>query len=250
MNSVTKTIAGRTWHWYAAGPADGPPVVLIHGAGGTAMKWAPQIDGLAAGGCCVLALDLPGHGGSSGPPCDTITAYAELVGDWLRALGLDAPGLVGHSMGGAIVQELALQRQPAAWLGLVGTGARLRVHPDMFARLTDAAVPPDYLAAAFGVRPDPVLLAAEGDTWQATDPGVRLADFRACDQFDAIGRLAELSVPAVVIVGREDRMTPVKYSNFLAQEIPGARLVIVEGAGHYVQLEQPDAVTSALLEMV
>lgn len=250
MKSVTRTIAGRTWHWLDSGPADGRPVVFIHGAGGTAMKWVPQLQSLGAAGCHALAPDLPGHGGSDGPPCDSIGAYAELIGGWLNALGLTAAGLVGHSMGGAIVQELALRGQPAAWLGLVGTGARLRVHPDTFARLQDAEVPPDYLAAAFGVRPDPALIAAESDTWQATDPDVRLADFRACDKFDVIGRLGQLSLPTVIIVGREDRMTPVKYSNFLAQEIPGARLVVVEGAGHYVQLEQPEAVTNALLAMV
>lgn len=249
VRSVSQTVAGRQWRWLAAGPADGPPVVLIHGAGGTADKWAPQVAGLAAGGCCVLAPDLPGHGGSDGPAASSITTYAELLGEWLSALGLCSAGLVGHSMGGAIVQEFALQGQPAAWLGLVGTGARLRVHPDTFARLGDTEVPSEYLAAAFGVRPDPDLLAAESETWQTTDPAVRIADFEACDTFDAIGRLSSLHAPTLIVVGREDRMTPVKYAKFLADEINNARLVVIDNAGHYVQLEQPEPVTNALLEM-
>lgn len=249
MKSVSETVAGRKWSWLTAGPEDGPAIVLIHGAGGTSAKWGLQVAGLAAAGCRVFAPDLPGHGGSDGPPAETISACAELLGGWLQALGLDRPGLAGHSMGGAIVQELALQGQSAAWLGLVATGARLRVHPDTLARLGDRDVPSDYLAAAYGVRPDPALLDAEAETWRTTDPAVRIADFEACDAFDAMGRLSAITQPTLVLVGREDRMTPVKFSNYIAQEIPDARLVIIEGAGHYVQLEQPEAVTTALLNM-
>lgn len=249
MKAKTETVGGHRWHWLEAGPPDGPPVVLIHGAGGTGQKWHRQIAGLMAAGCRALAPDLPGHGESEGPGRASIAEYADLVAAWMDALGLRRAGVAGHSMGGAIVLQLALQGAPAAWLGLIATGAKLRVHPSFLARLSERDAPEQFVQALFSSPPDAALVSAERDAWRATDPHVRLGDFQACDRFDVVGQLGGIAQPALVLVGREDKMTPVKFSNYLAHEIPDSRLVIVEGAGHYVQLEQPEAVTAALINM-
>ncbi len=83
-----------------------PPLLLIHGAGGTHMHWPAALRRLADWN--VYALDLPGHGKSPGPGRDSIAAYCDVVYGVIQALGLERAVLAGHSMGGAIVQEFAL----------------------------------------------------------------------------------------------------------------------------------------------
>jgi pimeloyl-ACP methyl ester carboxylesterase len=79
-----------------------------------------------------------------------------------------------------------------------------------------------------------------------TPPAVLHGDFLACDQFDVLPRLGEILSPTLVICGEEDQLTPLKYSRFLAEAIPDARLEKVPKAGHMVMLEQPAAVTTAV----
>ena len=121
----------HTIYYRRSQPADAPnapPLVLIHGAGGTHMHWPGELRRLPT--TTVYALDLPGHGQSGGAGCTTITEYAQAVAAWADALGLPRFILAGHSMGGAIAQMVALrQPQRLAGLILVGTGARLAVSP-------------------------------------------------------------------------------------------------------------------------
>jgi pimeloyl-ACP methyl ester carboxylesterase len=79
---------------------------------------------------------------------------------------------------------------------------------------------------------------------------VTLGDYLACDRFDVRDRLAEIRVPTLVVVGTDDRLTPLRYSRFLAETIPGARLVEIPGAGHFPQLEQPVRVNAAIREFL
>ena len=79
-----------------------------------------------------------------------------------------------------------------------------------------------------------------------TRPAVIHGDFLACDQFDVMERLGEISVPTLVICGTEDQLTPLKYSHFLEQSLSDARMVSVEDAGHMVMLEQPVEVARAV----
>jgi pimeloyl-ACP methyl ester carboxylesterase len=83
-----------------------------------------------------------------------------------------------------------------------------------------------------------------------TRPEVLYGDFLACDQFDVMDRLGEISVPTLVICGTEDQLTPLKYSHFLMESIPEARMVTVESAGHMVMLEQPGEVAQAVKEFM
>jgi len=80
------------------------------------------------------------------------------------------------------------------------------------------------------------------------NPRVVWGDFAACDRFDIRERVGEITAPTLVITGSEDRMTPPKFGQWLAERIPGARFVLVEGAGHMVMLEKPDQVASAVRE--
>ena len=107
-----------------------PPLLLIHGAGGSRLHWPPGIRRLT--GWRVLAIDLPGHGDSPGPGERSIEAYTGCVLEWLDEYGVERVIPAGHSMGGAIALTLALQAPDRlAGMVLVGSGARLRVAPSI-----------------------------------------------------------------------------------------------------------------------
>jgi pimeloyl-ACP methyl ester carboxylesterase len=246
----TRSVAGQPAAWLEAG--SGPSLVLIHGAGGAADLWQPQLDGLAAV-ARVVAPDLPGHGPLGGRGKPTIAAYAEWLDGFLAALGEEPPVLVGHSMGGAVAQTLALAR-PARLSGLVliGTGARLRV----LVRIVDLL----RRQPREGLSLIQELSFAAGTPRECVDmvdrvlregtPLVTLGDYLACDRFDVRDRLAGIRTPTLVVTGAEDRLTPLRYGRFLAETIPGARLLEIPGAGHFPQLERPAALNLAIGEFL
>ena len=229
--------------------AAGPPLVLVHGAGGTHRDWPEALRALA--GRRVLALDLPGHGASAGPARGSISAYAASVVGALDALEIPSAVLAGHSMGGAIALTVALEA-PArvAGLVLVSTGARLKVSPAVL----EATADPAALAAAAGTMAELAFGSLAGPSLReefvagllATAPGVAHGDFAACNAFDVMARLGELRAPTLVVCGTEDRLTPRKYAEYLGDRIAGARLEVVPGAGHMVMLEAPERVAGAI----
>ncbi len=230
-----------------------PPLVLIHGAGGLGLHWPPEVRRMV--GERVLSLDLPGHGCSGGQGEATIAAYAARVEAWLDALNLDRAVFVGHSMGGAIALWIALEYPlRVAGLVLVGTGGRLRVHPMIlelsardarFERLVD-----HIIGQSFSAHAPPRLVDMARMRMAETSPKVLHHDFVACDQFDVMDQLGALKVPVQVICGREDVLTPEKYSHYLAEAIPRARLALIEEAGHMVMLEKPKQVADVILRFM
>src|SRR5712691_1065858 len=102
----TANVSGRTLRYVETG-SGAPAVIFVHGAGGGWGTWTRQLEGMADASR-MIALDLPGHGASSGDGCGTVPDYAAVVQEFIRALGCGPIVLVGHSMGGAISQTLAL----------------------------------------------------------------------------------------------------------------------------------------------
>ncbi len=103
-------------------------IVFIHGSGGDSQDWRFQLDDL---GSLVnaLAIELPGHGQSEGPSESTVAGYADWVRSFVETLDLQKVMIVGCSLGSAITQFLALESLPrVSAIGLVGAGARLKVH--------------------------------------------------------------------------------------------------------------------------
>ena len=225
-----------------------PVVVLVHGAGGSHATWTRQLEGLAET-ARVIALDLPGHGRSSGEGCPVVAEYAASVRAFIRGLNAGPVILGGHSMGGAVTLTIALEA-PELLRGvlLVGTGARLRVFPRLFELMDkDYGEAVDFIQG-YGWSPAaaPALLAGGRVAMLETRPAVTRADFTGCNRFDLMARINEIRQPALVIVGDDDQLTPPKYSEYMAKQIPGARLVRIPRAGHYVPLEQPDQVNAAI----
>jgi pimeloyl-ACP methyl ester carboxylesterase len=225
-----------------------PAVCLVHGTGGSAGVWRRQLEGLADL-VRVIAVDLPGHGASEGTAPSRIEDSASLVARLLDALGVGRVVIGGHSMGGAIAQQFALD-YPARLDGLVliGTGARLRVLP----RLLDLLAH-DYpeglrllMGLAVGAGASAHLKDALHRQTAASRPGVVLADLRACDAFDVLDRVGSVRAPTLALCGEQDQLTPPKYTRFFGERVAGATTAIVPDAGHYVQMEKPEETTETL----
>ncbi len=226
-------------------------LVFIHGAGGTHRHWAHQVRGLAS--VNAYALDLPGHGRSGGQSRTSISSYAEFLEGFVGALGLQRVVLVGHSMGGAIVQHFALNHTSRVeGLVLVGTGARLRVLPRILeGLLSDFDSTVDMLLGyAYAEDAPSQLVELDKREWLANPPEVIHGDFLACDNFDVMERLGKIRCPTLVLCGEDDLLTPAKYGRYLQENIPNATLSIVPGAGHMVMLEQPEQVNRAIEEFL
>ena len=242
----TGSVTGQPAAWLEAG--SGPLLVLVHGAGGSAELWQPQLDGLADV-ARIVAPDLPGHGPLGGRGKPSVAAYAEWLGAFLDALGEEPAVLVGHSMGGAVAQTLALAR-PAGLAGLIliGTGARLRVLARIVDLLRQHPGEGQSLIQdlSFGPAAPRESVEMVGRVLREGAPLVVLGDYLACDRFDVRERLAGIRTPTLVLTGAEDRLTPLRYGWLLAETIPGARLLEIPGAGHFPQLEQPVPVNAAI----
>lgn len=236
-------------------PSGAYPFVFVHGAGADASRFGPLLTLVPE----AVALDLPGHGGAGGEACAAVDGpggYAQAVADLLRREGYERPILVGHSLGGAIALSCALAGVPAlGGIGLVASGARLRVHPDILAALAARHLPESLDLPAMMFAPDapaPLVAAEARALALGAASGVLHADFAASDAFDVQDRLAELRLPAAVVVGSRDRMTPPRLSErLIAGWGDPARVegTVVDGAGHYAQLERPQAVARALLRL-
>ncbi len=225
-----------------------PAIVFIHGAGGSHQIWFNQLRVLGRQRR-VIALDLPGHGDSNGSVAEQIEVYRDLVKGFVARLGLDRIVLVGHSMGGGITQGFALAYpDQLVAIGLVGTGARLRVHPKILAGLRDEPRGTVDLITKWARAPGTPAEVVEQDAeaMLRTPVPVIERDFRACDAFDLMEQVEEIGVPALVICGADDLMTPPKYARYLHQKIKGSQLVLISGAGHMVMLEKPDEVNRAI----
>ncbi|MEZ4590709.1 MAG: alpha/beta hydrolase [Chloroflexota bacterium] len=218
-------------------------LLLIHGAGGSHLTWPAALRRLPE--TAVYTLDLAGHGRSSRPGRQTVADYAQDILDFMAALGLENVVVLGHSLGGAIAQQIGLAAPPAVvGLILLGTGARLRVSPQIL-----AAAEADLATAVslinqhlWGTQPDARLMHHNQQIMMECPPDVLLGDFIACNQFDLRDRLPEMTLPALVISSQQDQMMPPKFGEFLATHLPQAEFVLLPEAGHMMMLEAPQAV--------
>jgi len=238
--------------YYQAYQADDPgrkPLVLIHGAGGDHLSWPSQIRRLS--GYRVYAPDLPGHGKSGGHGLQRVESYGEVVLSWIQALELPKVVLGGHSMGGAIALWLAVNHPELIHgLVLISTGATLPVNLSLIEELaTQIGFPTavDKICRwSFSPRIEPQLVENVKKQMLKLRPSVLAGDFRACDQVDQREELEKVQVPTMVLVGDEDKMTPLRFSEELREGIKSAELEVISGAGHMLPLEQPGKTAKAV----
>jgi len=222
------------------------PLVLVHSAGATPAIWDPVRRHLK--GIPTLTPALPGRLGA-GSPSDDVAVHAEAVLATMDDAGVDRATIAGHSLGGGVALWLALNR-PArvAAIGLVSTGARLRVRPEVLAALPGGLeeVAPAMAAANFPPNARAELLEARRREYSSVGGPTVLADLTACDRFDVLDRLWEIRCRAQVLVGTQDALTPPKYARVLAERISAARLIEYPDAGHMLPVERPAEVAGEL----
>jgi len=233
--------------YHASADLRAPHLILVHGAGGNHQLWGYAVRRLES--ATIYALDLPGHGRSSGTGRRSIADYASFVVGFMDALRLEQAIVAGHSMGGATAMQMALEHpQRVSGLVLVGTGARLRVLPAILDGTLSNFEDTIKLVCEYAYSPyASSQLVRQGQRQMLkVAPQTVHDDFAACDAFDIMDRLGEIRCPTLIICGTEDTLTPPKYSTFLAERITEAELKWVEGAGHMVMIEKPNLVAAAI----
>ncbi|RLB53834.1 MAG: hypothetical protein DRJ42_10830 [Deltaproteobacteria bacterium] len=237
----------------------GPTLVLLHGAGRNHLAWDEVLPKI--GGLDVVVPSLPGRCGSEGTPLTSVGEAASWLRTLLWKLGLSQVVVAGHSFGGAIALEYALGEAAAgarggpglAGLVMICSGARLRVAPALLEELEEAAnagLHSELAAKLTGRQSDPDILRRQEAAASKTPSTAALVDWHAANDFDRMGDLGGVGCPTLVIGGDADELTPPKYARYLADNIEGARLELIEGAGHMLPFERHDTLASRLHDFV
>ena len=232
-----------------------PTLVFVHGAGLDHSLFGLQSRYFAYHGRNVLALDLPGHGRSEGPPLRTVAAIADWVFGVLDAQGVGVAGIVGHSMGALVALEAASRRpERVERIACIGVAYPMKVSEaflEAARRNEQAAFDMETIwghapQVPLGGNPNPGM-------WMYGDvlarlarlaPGVLYNDLKACD--DYASDFAGVKCPVLFILGKRDVMTPPRAASALTQKLVNARVEVVEFSGHSLMAEAPDATLDAL----
>src|SRR5215211_3005084 len=266
---------GHAVRFHRAG--SGPLVVLLHGIAGTADTWAPVAQALAQRHT-VLAPDLLGHGESAKPRGDySLGAYASGVRDLVAALGHDRATVVGHSLGGGIAMQFAYQYpQRVERLVLISSGGLGR---EVHALLRAATLPGSELALAVlgggwvrsaggavasalgrvGLRAGEDLAGVAAGSASLGDAGARAAFVHtARAAIDAGGQRVSATdrlylaaeLPTLVAWGERDPIIPVEHGRAAHAAMPGSRLEVFAGAGHFPHLDDPARFAGVLRDWI
>lgn len=241
-------ISGDNFYFKGSGrDRSKPALVFIHGAGGNISLWPLNLRKI--GNYRTYALDLPGHGKSGGLGKQTIKGYAQKVADWLYSLAEDRIIIVGHSMGGAVGLSLALDhRDLVAGLVLISSGAKLKVNRSLLDNLSQPRTVNLGIEKIVGWstsdQTEPHLAARFRERMNAIRPSVLHGDYLACDQFNVGERLGEITIPVLVISGSEDKMTPLRNSEYLKDNLTHSTLKVYGKISHILHMEKPTDVAA------
>ena len=239
-----------------------PLLVLLHGAGQDRTIWVLQTRYLAHHGFSVLALDFPGHGGSEGPPLATVEEMSDWVADVVRTVGGSSAALVGHSMGSFVAIQCAADHPDVVdKLVLVGVSVEMPVHPQMLAAAeADEQLAIDLMVgwshSSHGHRgghrqPGSWMVGGSKRVVERSAPGVLYAGFLACmNRGSILDAAAKVSVPALFLLGGDDRMTPPASGQQVATAVADSVVVVLPQVGHSMLAEAPERITTHLMEFL
>ncbi|MDB2325054.1 alpha/beta hydrolase [Alphaproteobacteria bacterium] len=237
---------------------DGDVLVLLHGSGQNHLTWILQGRYLAHRGFSVLAPDFPAHGLSQGSPLDTIEAQASWVIGLLDSLDVAKATLVGHSQGVLVALEAAASYPDKVKSLVLIAGAMAIPVNDHLVSMSDTALSKAIgMMTSWGHGPDAHMydnsmpghsfLGYGKQIMQMNNRAALLADLNACNAYKN-GEVAatSIAIPALCILAKKDKMTPLKFGKAMANAIKGAEVTVIEGAGHFLPGETPIAVNKAL----
>jgi 3-oxoadipate enol-lactonase len=253
-----KTRDGRLGYETAGDPAL-PPLVFLHGIGGAARAWRGQLDYFRRR-YRTLAWDMPGYGGSAPLPAVSIVTLAEALQDFLAQVGAIKPILVGHSIGGMIVQQWLAKNPDIASAVVLAQTSPAFGKPDgdwqkafIGARLgpldrgeTLVSLAPSLVKELVGDDPDAGGMDLARDCMASVPEATYRATMLALMGFDLRDALGNIAVPTLVLSGSKDNNAPAPMMAKMASYIPSATYVELEGVGHLANLERPGAFNAAL----
>jgi pimeloyl-ACP methyl ester carboxylesterase len=235
---------------YTSPNASYPPILLVHGAGANHLIWPPEIRRLS--GYEVHAVDLPGHGKSGGPGKQSIEENARLIYEWMQSKQIHRAFFIGHSMGAAITLHMALNYpNQVCGMALLGAAAKFNIGSDLVEQSsTESGIQlaiEKFVRMGFhqNVRKDLVNLINK--RMKDIRPSVFHGDLLATSDFNISNDLEKITQPTLVLVGKEDQLTPLRNAQYLATKIKQTTLEVVQDAGHLVMIEQP-AISGELLK--
>ena len=222
-------------------------LVFIHGSGESSNIWKYQLN--LDIDYDIIALDLPSHDKSDNFSNLSLHLYIDVVHQLIKSLNYENVILCGHSLGGAIVQQYYFTYlKEVSGLILFNTGGKLRVAPFILNSLKNNYQEfLDSLPAGAFYRTAPketTNIYIQETSKIGAD--VTYIDYKICDGFDVLNKLSTIEVPCLIIVGKQDQLTPVKYSEFFRNKIKNSELHIINKAGHMVMLEKPNEVNQAI----
>ncbi len=236
-----------------------PAVILVHGNGLDHTIWQLQTRHIANRSRRAIAVDLPGHGQSEGPPMNSIHEMSDWLLRFIDAAEIDTATLVGHSMGSFIALEAAANfPERIDKLCLMGISEKMPVHPELLA----AAKHNDILAAELivfwglgqkaqlGGHPSPGLWVhgASKTLLSNAKDGTLFAGLSACNSYQGAAKAAtKIKCQTLLILGNDDKMTPAKGAAPLASSIQHSKTIIIEDCGHMMLIERPNQVHKALM---
>ena len=238
------------------------PLIFVHGGGLDHTVWLLQSRYFAHHGHGVMAIDLPAHGKSGGEALTSIADMADWIIRLMDAAGVDIATLIGHSMGALVVHEAAA-RHPGRVrrIATIGISVPMPVTDALLcAAEADKHDAFDMVNAwGHGNRahvggsqvPGTWMIGAGVRLLERSPPGVLYAGLNACNEYrDGLASSARITCPVEVILGRDDRMTPVKAAKPLLETLVDARVTVLENCGHMLMAEKPGEVLDLLIAAI
>lgn len=250
IESHSVTVDGIRVHYYVQGKKDGPPIVLVHGLGGHAEDWRNLTPFLRRAGYRIYTPDLPGYGRSQ-KPADfsySVQDEANVVVDFMNALGLKQVDLGGHSMGGWIVQLIAYEHPDRITRLMIFDSAGLYERPtwntDLFVPTTPMQL--DQLDALLMPHPpqvpafiaNDILRSARENGWIIH----RAMNSMLTGKDTTDSMLPALKMPVLIVWGSDDQITPLSEGEKMYQLMPQSKLEVVKGCGHLAPVQCADRI--------
>src|ERR1700674_4099069 len=243
----------------AAGNHASQPLVFLHGIGGAARAWRGQLNAFGDR-YLAIAWDIPGYGGSAPLPAVSISALADALRNFLLQVGATKPILVGHSIGGMIVQQLLSECPDIAGAIVLAQTSPAFGKPDgdwqkafIDARLgpldrgeTLGSLAPSLVKELAGDDPDVSGMALARDCIASVPEATYRATMLAMLGFDQRSALKDIVVPTLLLSGSKDKNAPAPMMAKMATYVPSAKYIELEGVGHLANLERPAAFNAAL----